>query len=418
MSTSESVYSASINSSSCKTSRKIVEFLKYELVDQFHPSYFVGFLGCGITGNLLYEFPYPAKWLQICGIIMFCITILLFFLTTTFVVLSCLFHHDRIRVYHYDSNFSIYMGVYSMGFTTIVNGVHYLLDGKYPYLPWVLWWISVSFSVYNASFIFYFSFLSKLTKHNLKDINATIFIPIVCPCVVSSSGNLIAMTLTNLNHRIITSIASLLLLCVSLVLFHGLGALYMARLVLYKIPDTSQVFTTFLPIGFLGQSSYSIMLFGINMYDLIPDKNLGNSLLFPCGLFASSLLAGGYIFTFLAIISTLSKIKPFAKNLNMEYTKHGLIKWSKSYWTMTFPLGTMALANIEISRSISMIPGGYELKFFKVVSCMFSVAVVFVCLANIIGMIEHIWELVKGNFFSTIVTEEGQHKEVTVIDKV
>ncbi|EGW33013.1 uncharacterized protein SPAPADRAFT_60338 [Spathaspora passalidarum NRRL Y-27907] len=388
------------------------EFLKYELIDQFSPVYFVGFLGCGITGNILYEFPYPAKWLQICGIIMHCLTLVLFLATTALLVLSCWHYPERITRYHYDPSVSIFMGVYSMGFTTIVNGVHYLLNGKYPIFVWVLWWIGVFMAVYNATFIFYFSFLSKLNEHKLKDMNSTIFLPIVCPCVVSSSGNLVAMTLTNPNHRVVTSIASFMLLCVSLVLYHGLGAIYMARLVLVKIPDTYQIFTMFLPIGFLGQSSYSIMLFGTNMYDFIPDKTLASSLFFPCALFAMCLLAGGYIFTFLAIISTLSKIKPFARNLNPEITGYGLIKWNKGYWTMTFPLGTMSLGNIEISRSIGLIPGGFELKFFKVFSCMFSVAVVIICLINLVGMADHIWRTVRKTLYQ-------QHSRVVIeVDKV
>ncbi|KAI5960922.1 SSU1 [Candida theae] len=319
--------------SSKSTHSTVRQFLRKELIDDFHPNYFVSFLGCGITGNIFYGFPYKARWLEVCGII-----------------------------------HSLYFAVYSMGFSTIINGVNLLTHGRYPIFLWVLWWIGVVLAVMNTAVIFFFSFLSKFSAHRIADINASIFMPVVCCCVISSPGHLIAAELETRNQKIITELTSLMLFFISIMLFHGVGAVFMVRLILCKIPSTSQIFTQFLPIGFVGQSSYSIMLFGNNMYNFIPDDALAKAFLVPSALAAYLLLAGGYIYLFIAIASCMSKSSPFAKNHDPEWTtkRFGLIKWNKGWWTMTFPVGTMSLANSEVSKGVA----GYDFLFFKVMSAI------------------------------------------------
>ncbi|CAK9439612.1 uncharacterized protein LODBEIA_P37120 [Lodderomyces beijingensis] len=375
------------------------KFLKKECIDEFHPSYFVGFLGCGITANILYGFPFEAQWLRICGIIMFCLTILIFVSTNIMLVLSCWYYPERISLYMHKYNYSIYFAVHSMGYTTIVNAIHLFVQGRYPIFLWVLWWIGVGIATFNNTILFYFTFLSKLNIHTMSDINSTVLMHVVCCCVISSTGHIIAADLEGRNQQIITELLAFMLFCISIMLFHGVGAVYMMRLILLKVPDTSQIFTQFLPVGFTGQSSYSIMLFGNNMFHFIPDKVLGTSFLVPCALSAYLLLAGAYIYMIIAIISCMSKSRPFATNVNPEWTtkRFGLIKWSKGWWTMTFPVGTMSLANGEIAKGV----GGYDFVFFKVMSAIFAVALVFICLVNLTGLTMSIAAKIKAAFFAT-----------------
>ena len=112
--------------------KRVLLFLKVELIEEFHPVFFVSFLGTGITGNILYGFPYPAQWLKVLGIIMFCLTVLLFVLVTTCLVVSWVYYPLRIYRYHIDPTLSIYFAVYSMGYNTIINGIHLITHGKYP----------------------------------------------------------------------------------------------------------------------------------------------------------------------------------------------------------------------------------------------------------------------------------------------
>ncbi len=360
-------------------------FLRKELIDDFHPVYFVASLGTGITGNIFYGFPYPGKWLEVIGIIFFCLTVALFLLANVMLVVACYYHPQRIYRYHTDPTLSVFFAVHSMSFNTIINGIHLITWNRYPIFMWCLWWIGVAIALYNAFILFFLSFLSKLNKHSLDGITAVAIMPVVCPVVVSSSGNLIAPNLPNDNLKKITEITCLMLLFVSLAYFHGLGALYLTRLMLKKIPKTEVIFSQFIPIGFTGQCSYNIMLFGSNMYEMIPDKTLGQIFLVHSAILAAFLLAGSYVYLTLAIASVFSKMKPFAKKLDPDYTtkRLGLIKWNKGFWVMTFPIGTMSLANFEISKGLI---GGYELEFFKVMSAIFGVTLFLICIANLIGL--------------------------------
>ncbi|KAI5952372.1 SSU1 [Candida jiufengensis] len=378
----------------------IREFFRKEFIDDFHPVYFVGFLGCGITGNIFYGFPYPAEWLKVCGIIFFCLTILIFLVTNLMLVLSLLYYPKRLWLYIYDYNYSLYFGVYSMGFTTIINGVHLLTKGKYPTFQWVLFWIGTVLAVHNTAVIFFFSYLSKHSVHKLRDINASIFIVIVTCCVNSSNGHLIVENLKTENQKIITEVTALMLFFISLLLFHGVGAIYVVRLILCKVPSTPQVFTQFLPVGFTGQSSYSIMLFGNNMYKLIPDESLGKAFLVSSALLSYALLSASYIYMFLAIVSCLSKTKPFIKNPDPKWNtkRFGLIKWNKGWWTMTFPTGTMSLCSFEISKGVA----GYEFLFFKVMAAIIGVALFIICIINVIGLAISIWEKIYDAFFKDL----------------
>ncbi|KAL6452706.1 SSU1 Sulfite efflux pump SSU1 [Candida maltosa Xu316] len=363
----------------------MLSFLYEELIENFHPVFFVSFLGTGITGNIFYGFPYPARWLEVLGIICFCLTITFFFFTTGCFIISLYYYPKRWYQYQVDQPFSIYFAVYSMGYNTIINGIHLITHGRFPIFLWVLWWIGVAFALYNTIFLFYWAFLSKLNKHNLDAITGVALMPVVCPCVVSSSGHLISPYLPNDNLKTITEITCLMLLFISLTYYHGVGAIYLSRLILHKTPSTELVFTTFLPVGFTGQSSYSIMLFGANMYEFIPDKSLGQAFLVTSAMISTFFLASGYVFLFLAIVSVFSKIKPFTKKPNPKWTtkKLGLIKWNKGFWIMTFPIGTMSLANFEISKGII---GGYQLEVFRVMAAIFGACLFLICFVNLIGL--------------------------------
>ncbi|KAG5419183.1 SSU1 [Candida metapsilosis] len=296
------------------------QFLRKELIDDFHPCYFVSFLGCGITGNIFYGFPYKGRWLE---------------------------------------SFTI--------FCSILNGVQY--DNKWSQFA-------------NA--------------WSVSDI------------LVGSMVDRRAAELETRNQKIITEVTALMLFFISIMLFHGVGAIFMVRLILCKIPSTSQIFTQFLPIGFVGQSSYSIMLFGNNMYNFIPDDALAKAFLVPSALGAYLLLAGGYIYLFIAIASCMSKSSPFAKNHDPEWTtkRFGLIKWNKGWWTMTFPVGTMSLANSEIAKGVA----GYDFLFFKVMSAIIGGSLFIICIINLIGLSYCIGERFYKAFFIPERSEDVNQK--------
>lgn len=383
------------------------KLVKHEFADNFTPVYYVSIMGTGISLNILYNFPYPAHWLRVCGNIMFGIAVVLLLTTTAMTIVSCSCHRERIRQYHADPTIAVFMGCYVMGYITIINFIHSLVGHEHIIFVWVLWWIAIFLSVYTAFVIVFFSFMSKANQQfEPKNITATLLLPIVAITVVSSSGHMITPNLLTLQQKVITELFSLMLWMISIALAFIIIAIYFARLIIFKIPNTGLVFSSWLPVGFLGQSSYSIMLFGANMYQLIPDAYLGHSFLVTSALVSLFLLSFGYFMTFIAVCSILSKVKPFARKPNESFmTKSGLMKWNKSWWAMTFPCGTMSLSNFEISKGIV---GNYPLPFFKIMSCIFAICLFSITIICLVGIVVYIYNCIKSLFVKRSEKSDAQ----------
>ncbi|KAI5957238.1 hypothetical protein KGF54_000166 [Candida jiufengensis] len=387
-------------------------FIIGDVVKNFSVAYFVSVMGTGISSSLLYEFPFPGEWLKYCSYIMFAICCILFLGNCTLFILSCIYFPGRFRSYHLDPTKATYMGAFSMGYITIVNYINLLVNGHHMYFVWTLWWIAVFTAVYTSFLVVYLSFFSKLNKSEVDaKLNATLLLPIVAITVCSSSGHAIELDLYTTNETVITMIVSLMLWCLSISLAYMIMTIYIWRLIVHKIPPTNLIFTSFLPVGFLGQSSYSIYLFGVHVNELVPhDLLYGKMLLCIGGFIGLFLLSFGYFMTFVAIASILSKISPFAKLPNSKHTnRYGLLKHHKGFWAMTFPMGTMALSNIEIGRGGV---GDYPLLTFKVMGSIFAVACILItsscCIGVFLYMIKKIRQELNYKF------KKFEHKKETV----
>ncbi|RLV91592.1 Sulfite efflux pump SSU1 [Spathaspora sp. JA1] len=383
----DSIYSGVSYASKLSFTSRIYNLIIEDAAKNFHPVYFVSIMGTGISSSILFNFPFEAHWLKICSYIMFAITCLFFIGTTTLFILSCMYFPGRFREYHVDTSKAVFMGCYSMGYITIVNFIEILADGNHVIFVWVLWWLAVFSAMFTAFIIVFFAFMSKLNKvDTAAKLNATLLLPIVAITVVSSSGHQLELKLPTLNQTVVTMVVSFMLWCLSISLAFVIITLYFGRLIVHKIPPTHLVFSSFLPVGFLGQSSYSILLFGINLNTLIPeDQPWGKILVCICGFISLFLLSFGYFMTFVAIMSIFSKIKPFAKTPNPQHTnKYGLLKLHKGFWAMTFPLGTMSLSNNELGKGVV---GNYPLLTFKVMGAVFGAACVLVTISCTIGVV-------------------------------
>ncbi|RCK66107.1 Sulfite efflux pump SSU1 [Candida viswanathii] len=371
-----------------------------DVVKNFGPAYFVSVMGTGISSSLLYNFPYPAHWLEICGYIMFGITCILFLVNVALFIMSCYYYKGRFTMYNVNPAHLVFMGCFSMGYITIVNFIHIITKGKHVYLVWTLWWIAVASAMYTAFIVVYFSYMSKLNEVDVDaKLNASLLLPIVSITVVSSSGHMIELGLHTLNQTVITMLVSFMLWCLSISLALMIITIYLWRLIVHKIPNTQLVITGFLPVGFLGQSSYSVYLFGTNLNKLIPEDLLyGKILLCICGFFCMFLLCLGYFMLFVAVVSILSKIKPFAKTPHPDHTnKYGLLKLNKGFWGMTFPLGTMSLSNTIVGEGEV---GNYPLLTFKIMGCIFAVACIVVTTCCCAGVVVYCIKKLRQDFIN------------------
>lgn len=395
--------------------KQIVERLDHKLVDNFHPAFFTSIMGTGIAANILSNFPYPAHWLVVCSYIMFGLAASLFIGTTVLMVMSCYRDPHQIVVLNIELSTSVFMGCYAMGFTTLVNYIYFLTKDKSygPIVAFCLWWIAVILSLYTALITFYYSYVAKLPNHDfdLKDMHITLLMPIVTLTVVASSGNVFALALPTLKLKVLTLVVTFILWSNAIVIAFIITTLYFYKLFVHKIPDTKMVFSSFLPVGFLGQGSYAILLFGNNCYQLIREVGvtshyfkylspqeleaqqvtsliIGNCVIITSVLVGLLLVAFGYFMTFLLVISALSKIAPFTSQPNPEITKHGLIKFHRGFWSMTFPLGTMALGNTEIWRIL-----GDGFVFFRVMGSIYATWVMLITIGCLAGVGYKLWRI-------------------------
>lgn len=381
--------------------------------------YFVSNMAMGISSLILYDFPYPAHWLQICGWIFFMINITTFVFLLICMISSCWYYPNKLIQFHFDPSISPFMGCFVMGYITIVNFLWSLTK----HLPssaliiWSFWWLSVFMSIYTSFIIFFLTFITKQNnKLKFKDLNLTILLPIVTLTVSAVEGNLILPNLPSLRLKLLTIIVSIVMLSIAIGISFMIITINFARLFVHKLPATNLIFTSFLPIGLLGQATFGMVLLGKNFYTIILNSNvddlsnylkffnykddllqlrtiLSNLFLIIFLIIAIFLLSIGYFMTFIAIMSVLSKSPPFTNKPNKKfiYSKFGNLKWFGGYWSMTFPLGTMSLGQHELYKVI-----GSSVGFFRVMATIYALGLFLVTLSCMMGVIYTIFKEVKS----------------------
>lgn len=394
------------------------------LIKGFTPGLFVTVMGPGVSSCILYNFPYPSRWLEICGCIMFGVAVIFLIATLTCFVVSLWRYPKKFASYTSDPKTAPYMGCLSMGYNTLVNFLYFLTE-NWAIGIFVLWWISVILALYTAFIVFYSSFLAKQkSKSNYldpKDLHTTLLLPMVTLIVSASSANLFALELPSVNLQIMTMIISYIMWSIGIMMATIIISVHYWRLFVFKIPPTNLIFTTFLPSGVCGQSSYFILLFGNNIYKLLVKHHdtllsshflhipgymdissvntleisisMGQVVLITAAMVGLFLLSFGYFCTYVAVISCISKIPPFTNNYNLEYAYNplsqnpftriftGFIAFNRTYWAMTFPLGTMALSNHQLAENF----GGLEA--FRVMATIYDVALLVITVGCICGVV-------------------------------
>ncbi|KAK5961585.1 Ssu1p PWA37_000951 [Arxiozyma heterogenica] len=342
-------------SMSTTPSKKLVKLTMFNrFLGQFDPFNFIFNMGIGISSTLLYSFPYPAHWLEICSYIMFAVNVLLFiFQQFMFFLHFIYFSKNYSTKQYFDKYFrnltkSVFWGTYPMGLVTIINYIYLL--GNYFYtkgrivvakrifrLVYVLWWYDIVVSMFIAwgiTFLIWqnYYFQDGLGKWNFKfekvaaEHLKSILLLAVIPLVVGSSSvsifimsDLATITL-NRNVQLLTMVIATLLWLHAIIFVFILVGIYFWSLYIFKIPPMSQVFTMFLVLGPMGQGAYGILLLTDNVLLYTQEyysKDPTNILLLSVpwsfkvlGLILSmSLLSMGYFFTFITLLAIISYSK-------------------------------------------------------------------------------------------------------------
>lgn len=400
--------------------------LRKRFIDGFTPVYFASVMGTGMSANLLYNFPYHAHWLEVCGIILALVGLVIFIVLCSFFAVALYQRPTLMSQIHRDPAFAPAMGCFVMGYTTLITFLHGILGKSWIIGIWVLWWLVVAGSFYTGIVTFFFSLMAKHRKSkNLLEhscLNLLYLLPVVALTVAAALGGLITADLPNTNLKVVTMTITLIMWSIAMLLASIITTINFWRMLVHKIPHSGQVLTMFLPIGFAGQGAFAILLFGRNSTLLLlehqdkvsssayvsfinetANKNnislanlpliLSTAIMAACTIVAFMLMAFGFLLTIFAYMSVLSKMAPFAVKKNnaflylttsrLPFKKLfvGLLRFQRAFWSMTFPIGTMALATHEF---YNLYNGFYA---FKVVATIYSMMVVVTTLGCLVGVV-------------------------------
>lgn len=346
------------------------------ILDDFTNVWFVSVMGTGISSTVLYNFPLPAHCLRVCGLVMFAITCFLFIFTTALFIAKYI--RKRSLDFLRDPKEAAFLGCYPMGHITIVNMLALITEGKdnWIWFIYVMWWMNLAMTLFTA-WVVSFVLISRAEIEPKHGVNATLLLPVVPLTVCSSSGSLLVPLLPS-SLRTLTLVVSFLLWCNALLQAFPIISVYFWKLYLYKLPPRALMFSSFIPIGIMGQASYGIMLHAHNFETLLQRGHfpffqqqsfLGPVAEFCASLTCLSLVSLGYFFTFIAVATTVF----YGKNA-----------FNKTWWAMTFPMGTMSLAHHQLFDMTSW-------TVFQVMAAIYGIALVLVTVTCLIGSV--IWEV-------------------------
>ncbi|WVF72797.1 hypothetical protein IAT40_007615 [Kwoniella sp. CBS 6097] len=236
------------------------------------PSFWSLTMGTGITSILLYNFPYQARWLRICGIILFILNILIFLVLSIGNGVRCIRWKGVWTATVRHNIAGMYWGCLSMGLATIVNMIAFVCvpvwGRHFAYLALVLWWIDVVLSVAaNIGMIF---MMFTRHSHTPQSVSSTWLLPIVASVVAAASGGIVSDSLSPYNPQLAqsTAICSFVIWGTGVPIAMMIIGIWIHRCAVGGIPAAGALPSMFLPLGPCGQGSFGIALLGKVTRDL------------------------------------------------------------------------------------------------------------------------------------------------------
>ncbi|KAF8601893.1 hypothetical protein BDV93DRAFT_509734 [Ceratobasidium sp. AG-I] len=339
-------------------------------IKNFTPSWFAINMGTGAVSSLLYSFPYGSQpVLHAFGTAFLILNIILFGLFCVLSTIRYVRYPDIIPLMFKHPIQSLYLGCFSMGFSTIINGslnayYGYGLGGRsFLYFLWGLWWFD-----FVLSLLIYFTMLyTMITRqnHNIKALTAVWLLPTVTPIVPSTTGALLARALLphSIHHTMITLFASGVLLFLGLGLTFMILPLYMLRLITEGLPPNTLITSKFLPVGPCGQGGAAFVIMGQVFAEIAQRGASNNSLLSESQPWALlGVFCGFFLWTFgiwWMLLSAVAIVETFRSNRP---------KFAIGFWGMVFPLGVYAFLTLQLAQV-------FDSSFFRVVAAILSVVV-------------------------------------------
>ncbi|TID14139.1 hypothetical protein CANINC_004785 [Pichia inconspicua] len=387
----------------------------HALVHGFKPLHFVAGMGIGMCASIMYNFPIESvrRGMKYVGYIYFftniaviAITHLLF--TLKFILFPIILPNDiRYKRKFFDllhtPDLAVFMGASSMSLTSMINIINDVRPHWHTFV-WVLWWINF-WQALGCSFIVFFFIMTSAnfqesekinsSTGRLIDISPTLILPVITLTVTAACGAHISINVSNgvasrlITMLILTSMMTATAVCLSFVL---LGVIF-TKIFAFGIPQYGNAFSMFVPIGFLGQSSWCLLTNSKNVSYLIENHGyeiIGlrptvdvldtvHNMLLLFGIFSAiSLTSFAISITIYGTFSVMYWYIGWPKvprNIIASVDdvifkiKKEFIFWTPTMWAATFPLGTVFLSTNAIYHETNIIG-------FKIVASIYAFAVV------------------------------------------
>lgn len=360
------------------------------IVLNFTPSWFSVNMGTGIVSILLHNLPYNGDWLRFISIAIFALNVVLFF---TFLLISAvrytLFRGLFTAMLRHPVQ-SLFLGTFPMGFATICNMFVFVCVpawGSWALeLAWAMFWVDSTISVVVGFFLpFAIMYIHDKGQDNkqLHTMTAVWLLPVVSTIVASATGGIVAQALAEhgrYQHSLWTLVASYILLGTGLPIAMVILVVYFQRLTMHRLPPQTMMVSVFLPLGPLGQGSYSLMQMGKVAAVLLPkiktipadSKHTMGQELNTFGIGVALIMWGfGLLWLFFAVASVTRHKFPFnmgkLEYCDLKILVHQLIS-IPGWWAFTFPLGVFTVSTTTLSEQLSS-------SFFKILGTIFSLSV-------------------------------------------
>lgn len=403
--------------------RKCLMELIHSLIEGFKPLHFVAGMGIGMCASVMHGFPIESvrRGMKYVGYIYFftnivviAVTHLLF--TLKYMIFPAIFKNDprynnKFLDLLHTPNMAVFMGASAMSVTSMINIINDVRPNWHTFI-WVLWWINFWQSIGCCFIVFFFIMttvnfqqfhneekkeveIGKTGLISLTDVSPTLILPVITLTVAAACGANIAINVSNgiasrlITMIILTTMMTSVAVCLSFIL---LGVIF-TRFFALGIPAYGSSFSMFVPIGFLGQSSWFILDNSKNLFYLIEKhgyESLGlrpttdvldtvHNMLLIFGVFSAISLTGfGIAITIYGIFSVMYWYVGWPKVPRNIVTNVGdvifriekeFILWTPTMWAATFPLGTIYLSCNAIHRETGILG-------FKIVAAVYAFAVI------------------------------------------
>ncbi|KAJ9612479.1 hypothetical protein H2200_004076 [Cladophialophora chaetospira] len=345
------------------------------IIRNFTPSWFIITMSTGVLSIMCHQLPYNGHWLQVISVIFFVTNLVLFLTFTILSVLRYSLYPQLFSAVLRHPHQSLFMATFPVGLATLVNMVVLVCAPEWGHglatLAWVLWWIVTVLALTTCFHLTYVIMTHR--RGELEEMTALYLIPIVAVVIAATTGGLVASAIPNEGHKLWTLIISFVLWGIGSPLSWIILTLYFLRMTVHEPLKREVIVSLLLPIGPLSLSGFSIITLCKLAMHLFPKTHaIPHATHLPAGevLYTVSVLLGLILWGF-SIVWFFVAVMMIARS--------GGFPFNMGWWGFIFPVGAYSVHFIpEETRVFTLltITLGNELesKFFKVLSCIFTVA--------------------------------------------